>query len=28
MLAGPAALAATPLPLIQGNTITGVRDAR
>jgi len=28
MLAGPAALAATPLPVIQGNTITGVRDAR
>lgn len=28
MLAGPGALAATPLPVIQGNTITGVRDAR
>ena len=28
MLAGPAALAATPLPVIQGSTISGVRDAR
>ena len=28
MLAGTTALAATSLPVIQGNTITGVRDAR